>query len=278
MIRLDQITKTYHSIKALDSLSLTVETGEVFGLLGPNGAGKTTTIKILTTLSKATSGQAQIAGHDVAKEPLLVKALIGVAPQEINLDRELTAEENLRIYGMLHRVPDLKERIKAVLEMTGLLERKGDVVREYSGGMQRRLLIARALFTRPRVLFLDEPTVGLDPQVRRQIWNLIRRFKHDGTTIFLTTHYIEEAEMLCDRVGILARGRLIALGSVSELKGRIGDFVVEYQEDGITRYQLCKNRAEANAFSGDLTGSVVIRESNLEDVFVQLTGERITTG
>lgn len=277
MIRLDQITKTYHSIKALDSLSLTVETGEVFGLLGPNGAGKTTTIKILTTLSKATSGQAQIAGQDVAKEPLRVKALIGVAPQEINLDRELTAEENLRIYGMLHKVPDLKERIEAVLEMAGLLERKRHVVREYSGGMQRRLLIARALFTRPRVLFLDEPTVGLDPQVRRQIWNLIRRLKHDGTTIFLTTHYIEEAEMLCDRVGILARGRLIALGSVSELKGRIGDFVVEYQEDGITHYQLCKNRAEANAFSGDLTGPVVIRESNLEDVFVQLTGERITT-
>lgn len=277
MINIDHITKDYGAIRALDSLSLTIEEGEVFGLLGPNGAGKTTTIKILTTLSKPTSGRAAIGGHDVKKEPLAVKNIIGVAPQEINLDKELTAEQNLRVYGMLHRLDNLGRNIKDILELAGLSERSNHLVRDFSGGMQRRLLIARALLTRPKVLFLDEPTVGLDPQVRRQIWDLVRNLKENGTTVFLTTHYIEEAEALCTRVGILSRGRLIALGTPQELKGEVGGFVLEYQENGNTRYILCRSREEAHSLSQSKKGPIIIRESNLEDVFIKLTGERIGT-
>lgn len=277
MINIDHITKDYGAIRALDSLSLTIEEGEVFGLLGPNGAGKTTTIKILTTLSKPTSGRAAIGGHDVKKEPLAVKNIIGVAPQEINLDKELTAEQNLRVYGMLHRLDNLGRNIKDILELAGLSERSNHLVRDFSGGMQRRLLIARALLTRPKVLFLDEPTVGLDPQVRRQIWDLVRNLKENGTTVFLTTHYIEEAEALCTRVGILSRGRLIALGTPQELKGEVGGFVLEYQENGNTRYILCRSREEAHSLSQSKRGPIIIRESNLEDVFIKLTGERIGT-
>jgi ABC-2 type transport system ATP-binding protein len=277
MINIDHITKIYNTIRALDSLSLTIEEGEVFGLLGPNGAGKTTTIKILTTLSKATNGRAAVGGHDVEKEPLAVKNIIGVAPQEINLDKELTAEQNLRVYGMLHRLDNLDRNIKDILELAGLSERSNHLVRDFSGGMQRRLLIARALLTKPKVLFLDEPTVGLDPQVRRQIWDLIRNLKENGTTVFLTTHYIEEAEALCTRVGILSRGRLIALGTPQELKGKVGGFVLEYQENGNTRYILCRSREEAHSLSQSKKGPIIIRESNLEDVFIKLTGERIGT-
>jgi ABC-2 type transport system ATP-binding protein len=277
MINIDHITKIYNTIRALDSLTLIINQGEVFGLLGPNGAGKTTTIKILTTLSKATSGRAAIGGHDVEKEPLAVKNITGVAPQEINLDKELTAEQNLRVYGMLHRLDNLDQNIKDILELAGLSERSSHLVRDFSGGMQRRLLIARALLTKPKVLFLDEPTVGLDPQVRRQIWDLIRNLKENGTTVFLTTHYIEEAEALCTRVGILSRGRLIALGTPQELKSKVGGFVLEYQENGNTRYILCQSREEAHILSQRKKGPIIIRESNLEDVFIKLTGERIGT-
>ncbi len=275
MIELEKVTKTFGPLKALDSLTLSIEQGEVFGLLGPNGAGKTTTIKILTTLTRPTSGQAAINGHDVEREPLQVKRMIGVAPQEINLDKELTAEQNLRIYGMLHRLANLEQRTKDILELAGLSDRSRDLVRDFSGGMQRRLLIARALLSSPKVLFLDEPTVGLDPQVRRQIWNLVRNLKESGTTVFLTTHYIEEAESLCTRVGILSRGRLIALGTPQELKGEVGRFVLSYQENGNTEYVLCQSREEAHALSQSKSGPIVIRESNLEDVFIKLTGESI---
>ncbi|MEW6326009.1 MAG: ATP-binding cassette domain-containing protein [Thermodesulfobacteriota bacterium] len=277
MINIDHITKIYGAIRALDSLTLVIKQGEVFGLLGPNGAGKTTTIKILTTLSKPTSGRAAIGGHDVEREPLAVKNIIGVAPQEINLDKELTAEQNLRVYGMLHKLENLGQNIKDILELAGLSERSNHLVRDFSGGMQRRLLIARALLTKPNVLFLDEPTVGLDPQVRRQIWDLVRNLKENGTTVFLTTHYIEEAEALCTRVGILSRGRLIALGTPQELKGEVGGFVLEYQENGNTRYLLCQSREEAHRLSQSKKGPIIIRESNLEDVFIKLTGERIGT-
>jgi ABC-2 type transport system ATP-binding protein len=277
MINTHDLSKTYNRITALDGLTLEVPRGEVFGLLGPNGAGKTTTIKILTTLAKPTRGWARIAGHDVVREPLLVKRLIGVSPQEINLDKELTAYENLLIYGKLHRVPDLKARIGELLEQGGLADRARHFVKEFSGGMQRRLLIVRALMSRPQVLFLDEPTVGLDPQVRRQLWDWILDFKAAGMTIMLTTHYIEEAEILCDRVGILSRGRLIALDSPRALTGRLGGYVLESLDNGRRQYLLVKDQEEAYARAqGDPEG-VIIRRVNLEDVFIQLTGERLQT-
>jgi ABC-2 type transport system ATP-binding protein len=276
MIVTDNLGKQYQDLVALDGLSLQIPPGEIFGLLGPNGAGKTTTIKILTTLARPSRGTAWIHGFDVVRQPLAVKELIGVCPQEINLDRELTAYENLWIYGRLHRMPDLAARIAELLKFGNLEERAHSLVREFSGGMQRRLLILRALVSRPRVLFLDEPTVGLDPQVRRQLWNLIQELKLSGITIILTTHYIEEAEMLCDRVGVLNRGRLIALDTPAALVATVGGYVVETLTSGRRQYLLVRDKEEAYARAQTEPSGVIIRQVNLEDVFIQLTGERLT--
>jgi len=218
MIEVKDLVKEYGNIKAVNGVSFYIKEGEVFGLLGPNGAGKTTIIRVLTTIILPTKGIAKVAGFDVVNEPEKVRNVIGVAPQEINLDRELTVYENLMIHGMLHRMKDLKERAYELIKWAGLSGRADNIVEELSGGMKRRLLIARALMHYPRVLFLDEPTVGLDPQIRRQIWDMIRNLKYEGITVMLTTHYIEEAENLCDRVGILNRGKLIALGQPKKLK------------------------------------------------------------
>jgi ABC-2 type transport system ATP-binding protein len=272
----DNLGKQYQDLVALDGLSLQIPPGEIFGLLGPNGAGKTTTIKILTTLARPSRGTARIHGFDVVRQPLEVKKLIGVCPQEINLDRELTAFENLWIYGKLHRTPDLSARISELLEFGNLKERADSLVRDFSGGMQRRLLILRALVSRPRVLFLDEPTVGLDPQVRRQLWSLIQELGRAGITIILTTHYIEEAEMLCDRVGVLNRGRLIALDTPEALVAKVGGYVVETLNSGRRQYLLVRDKEAAYARAQTEPAGVIIRQANLEDVFIQLTGERLT--
>jgi len=276
VIRVEGLVKEYKPIRAVDSVTFEVKKGEIFGLLGPNGAGKTTTIKILTTLTKPSSGKAFIMGIDVGEHPELVKLHIGVVPQENNLDRELTAYENMLIYGMLHNVKDLPSKIEDRLKMVDLWERRNEPVERLSGGMQRRLLIARALLPEPPILFLDEPTVGLDPQVRREIWDTIRRIKVQGRTILLTTHYIEEAEILCDRVGILSRGRLIALDTPKNLKAMVGEYVVEFsKKDGSIEWVICKDREEAHKVAMGINNSVTIRKSNLEDVFIKLTGERI---
>jgi ABC-2 type transport system ATP-binding protein len=276
MIVTDNLGKEYQEVVALEGLSLQIPPGEIFGLLGPNGAGKTTTIKILTTLARPTRGTAQIQDFDVVRQPLQVKRLLGVCPQEINLDKELTAYENLWIYGRLYRVADLKNRIMELLDFGDLSARAHHLVKNFSGGMQRRLLILRALISRPQVLFLDEPTVGLDPQVRRQLWSLIRQLKLEGITIVLTTHYIEEAEMLCDRVGILNRGRLISLDTPAALVARLAGYVVESTRNGKRDYHLVKDKTEAYSCAQTENCEVIIRQVNLEDVFIQLTGERLT--
>ena len=269
------LAKNYQQITALAGLDLTVSRGELFGLLGPNGAGKTTTIKILTTLAKPSSGQAWIHGFDVVREPLAVKERIAVCPQEINLDKELTTYENLLIYGLLYKTPELKQRITTLLALGELSDRAHHLVRTLSGGQQRRLLILRALLSRPQVLFLDEPTVGLDPQIRRQIWDMIQQLHRDEITILLTTHYIEEAERLCDRVGILNKGKLIALGTPEELVRRVGGYVVESIDNGRRHYTLVGKKNEAYALAQANHEEVIIRQTNLEDVFIQLTGERL---
>ncbi len=276
MIITQDLSKHYREVVALDGLYLEIHPGEIFGLLGPNGAGKTTTIKILTTLARPTRGRAFLQDYDVVRQPLPVKKLIGVCPQEINLDKELSAYENLWIYGRLYRVPGLHQRIKELLEFGDLRDRASHLVKNFSGGMQRRLLILRALLSRPQVLFLDEPTVGLDPQVRRQLWSLIQQLKQEGITIVLTTHYIEEAEMLCDRVGILNRGRLIALDTPAAIVARLGGYVVEATENGKREYHLVKDKAEAYSCAQTENCEVIIRQVNLEDVFIQLTGERLS--
>jgi ABC-2 type transport system ATP-binding protein len=280
MIRLDGLTKYYGDIRAVHNLSFTVEKGEVFGLLGPNGAGKTTTIRMLTTLTKPTSGRAWVAGHDVVAEPLAVKRSIGIAPQHLNLDGELTARENLEFHAKLYHMPR-HERGKRISELLGFVElekRADDLVEGFSGGMKRRLLIARALMHRPRVLFLDEPTVGLDPVTRRKIWDLIRSLRSEGVTVLLTTHYIEEAEQLCDRVGIINEGQLIALDSPANLKRKLGNFAVEVYHEGRAERRFFPTREEALEYGAEHARCKAcdfsVRETNLEDVFIELTGRR----
>ncbi|HUH65514.1 MAG TPA: ATP-binding cassette domain-containing protein [Syntrophales bacterium] len=276
MITIEELTKTYGSVKAVDNITFSVSRGEVFGLLGPNGAGKTTTIKMLTALSKPDSGRCTVNGFDVADNPAEIKKHIGVVPQENNLDRELTAYENLLIYGMLHRVTDNEKKIHEHLKMVDLADRTHSLVSGFSGGMQRRLLLARALLPEPAVLFLDEPSIGLDPQIRRQLWDIIRKTKIEGRTVVITTHYIEEAEVLCDRVGILAKGSLIALDTPHHLKKSVGDYIVEYIDtSGKLIQHICKTRGEAHEIAKRQPNSVTVRHSNLEDVFIKLTGERI---
>lgn len=276
MIKLDNISKSYGHVKALDCLSFEILKGEIFGLLGPNGAGKTTTVKILTTLSNPDKGECFIDGIDVVNNPFEIKKIIGVVPQENNLERELTVYENLLIYGMLHRVRELKKKIDNILKIMELIEKKQSVVSTLSGGLQRRVLLARALLPEPKVLFLDEPSIGLDPHIRRELWQIIRKIKSEGRTVLLTTHYIEEAEALCDRVGILSHGKLIAIGTPSELKKDVGEYVVEFTDkEGRLVSKICHSREQAYEIAKQRSDGVMIRKSNLEDVFVKLTGERI---
>lgn len=276
MIEVKGLVKTYAGKKVVDEVSFYIKKGEIFGILGPNGAGKTTIIKILTTLVKPDKGEALINGFDLFKEPQEIKKIIGVVPQENNLDRDLTIYENLVIYGMLHRVSGLKSKIEEVLRLVELWDRRDSLVSTLSGGMQRRLVLARAILTDPLILILDEPTVGLDPQIRRFLWEIIRRKKMCGRTILLTSHYIEEAENLCDRVGIIHQGKLIALGSPSELKDGLGRFVVEHiNGDGKLIQWICKSKEEAYSLIHEKKIPLSIRAINLEDVFINLTGKRL---
>jgi ABC-2 type transport system ATP-binding protein len=276
MISVSGLTKQYGEITAVMDLSLEIGRGEVFGLLGPNGAGKTTTIKMLTLLSNPTSGKASIDGLDIVTDRKEIKTRISVVPQENNLDRDLTAYENMKIFSMLHFINDRELKIKQCLDLVDLWDRRNGVVSDFSGGMQRRLLIARALITEPTALFLDEPSIGLDPQIRRQMWDIIRKTRIDGRTVVLTTHYIEEAEALCNRVGILAKGSLIALDTPANLRARVGEYVVEYvNSEGKLIQQIYRSREDAHAAAKDRENSVTVRKTNLEDVFIRLTGERI---
>jgi ABC-2 type transport system ATP-binding protein len=216
--------KDYGSIRAVESVDITVRRGEFFGFLGPNGAGKTTMIHMLTTLVRPSRGTAIVAGHDVVSEPLAVRESIGLVFQETSLDPELSAEENLRLAGRLYGLTgaDLRRRIDEVLELFGLDDRRHDHVRTFSGGMRRLVDLARGILHRPAVLFLDEPTLGLDPANRQRVWGFLERLaREEEMTLFLTTHYLEEAEP-CDRVVIVDRGRVIAEGTPAELKRDLG--------------------------------------------------------
>ena len=219
-IETKKLTKKFNGLKAVDSVSLKIEEGELFGLLGPNGAGKTTFISMLATIKKPTLGSAKLCGYDIVKDQDNVRRSIGIVFQDPSLDDELYGTENLDLHARLYHInrSEKKDRIKQVLELMGLTQKAGMQVKTYSGGMKRRLEIARGLMHKPRVLFLDEPTLGLDPQTRRNIWNFIKKLKKEGVTIILTTHYMEEADYLCDRVAIIDHGRIIALDTPKKLK------------------------------------------------------------
>jgi ABC-2 type transport system ATP-binding protein len=281
IIQTEKLTKTYDGISAIQDLALNVHAGEIFGFLGPNGAGKTTTIRVLTTLTKPTSGRALVNGFDVVKESDKVKKVIGVVQQHLSLDRDLTVRENMEFRARLRRIgsSERKRRIDELLDYVGLTEHTNRIVDKLSGGMKKRVSIVSSLMHRPQVLFLDEPTVGLDAQTRRRLWELIRRLNLDGTTIFLTTHYIEEAEALCQRVGILHQGCLIALGAPLELRQKLGLVTVEtLVNNKETCYQYFADRAAATSYVQNLppeVKTIIIRDSNLEDVFVEQTGQKV---
>jgi len=242
-IAIEGLTKEFEDIKAVDSLTLSISEAEVFGLLGPNGSGKTTTINCITGILKPTSGTVRVRGLDIRTQGPEARQILGVSPQESAVYQYLTGKENVELFGRLYSVPKgaLRQRADYVLEKVGLMEESGRRVGRYSGGMKRRVSIAMALVTDPKIVLLDEPTVGMDPQARRSVWDFILELRDKGKTIVLTTHYMEEADELCDEVGIIDHGRLIELGSPTDLREKY-------------------------------------RARDLEDVFIRLTGRRIREG
>jgi ABC-2 type transport system ATP-binding protein len=237
-IEVKNLTKEFNDLKAVDGISFQVQEGEIFGLLGPNGAGKTTTIKMLTTLLKPTGGEAKVWGYDVLKEKDKVRNSVGIVFQEPALDNRLTGYENLdfhaRLYGLTKEIRE--KRIKEVLNLVELQDKAKVLVKDYSGGMQRRLEIARGLMHYPKVLFLDEPTLGLDIQTRRHIWDYILKLNEkEKTTIILTTHYMEEADYLCQRIAIIDFGKIIALDNPQNLKNILGGDVISIEADPLEK-------------------------------------------
>lgn len=274
MIEISNLKKTYGSKEALKGIDLKVEKGELFAYLGPNGAGKSTTIRILTGLTKMGSGSARLGGHDIESDPLAAKRQFGVVHQHINLDQELSVFENLDIHGQLFGMSkiDRSQRISELLEYIEISDRSTSLVKHLSGGLKRRVMIARAMLHNPSILFLDEPTVGLDAAIRRRIWGLIKKFQQQGTTIFLTTHHIEEAEFLAQRVAFLDDGQIVALDSPTELMNQIGSWAIdELNDEGMqTRYFQSREQVDPQATEG-----FTLRRVNLEDAFLDLTGKKV---
>jgi len=312
IIRIEHLSKIFGGkrvVRAVDDISCTIMRGEIFGLLGPNGAGKSTLIRILTTLLQPSSGKACIGTYDVIKSPEAVRKIIGVCPQNGTLDLELTAYENLSFYGKLQGISEvpLKARINELLEMANLKDRAHAPVQTFSGGMRRKLEIVRAFIHHPLILFLDEPTIGLDPDSRRQVWQQIAMLNREHTTVILTTHYMDEAEKLCDRIAFVERGRLVALDTPENLKQSMhaGDLIgistglVIPGPDvlsslsalqGVLSVSEKGNEIQISARGGSsllpaIIGiikeadlpitSVTIRSPSLEDVFIELTGRNL---
>ncbi len=235
IIEVSGLTRKFNGLTAVDHVTFAVKEGEIFGFLGPNGAGKTTTINILTTVLRPTEGRATVAGHDIAADPLGVRRSIGLVPQEYTADEDLTGMENLLLTARLYDVPkdEARRRAKELLELVQLTDAADRAVETYSGGMRRRLELACGLINRPRVLFLDEPTLGLDVQTRAAVWQYIRLLKEEyEMTLFMTTHYLEEADQLCDRIAIIDRGKIVALDSPTALKASLGGDVIDVRVDG----------------------------------------------
>jgi ABC-2 type transport system ATP-binding protein len=277
MIHIRELTKQYGPITAVNGLSLEIGDGELFGFLGPNGAGKTTTIRILSTITLPSSGTVSIGGYDVVRQAVRAKRQIGVVHQTMNIDPDLTGMQNLLIHGMFFKMSRQRilRRADEVLDLVGLGDRAGSRAGLYSGGMKRRLTIARALLHEPALLIMDEPTVGLDAHTRRRIWDIIRRLNRSGVTVLLTTHYIEEAQALSKRVGIIHRGRLIALGSPADLMSRKGRVAVEVEEPTGVRVEFFTGREQAARYVSSLSFPAQVRDTSLEDVFISMTGSRV---
>jgi len=312
ILEVHDLTKNYGDFAAVKSISFAIQEGEIFSLLGPNGAGKTTTISVLSTLYAPTGGDARIAGHSVTQDPMAVRQVIGVVPQELALYDDLSARENLAFWGQMYNLGGkaLKARVAEVLEQIGLTEKADQRVKTYSGGMKRRVNIGVGLLHRPRLLFMDEPTVGIDPQSRRAILDSVKALNGQGMTVLYTTHYMEEAQELSDRVGIIDHGELIALGTQAELTRQVGEsdtLVLHFSEgenpqaiadlitamrgvEGVLKTDVTDHSASVIAVQaeeilapaitlanerGIRIRSVDIQEPNLEAVFLHLTGRAL---
>lgn len=279
IIVIEDLVKRFDDKTAVDHLSLRVRDGELFGFLGPNGAGKTTTVRCIATLTNFDSGTITVDGFDLKKNPIEAKERMGVIQQQVSLDKDLTIREKMIAHAMYHMMgkKEREAKIQDLSDFFGLEEYLDKPVDSLSGGWKKRAAIVCAMLHNPRVLFLDEPTSGLDINARRLLWDVVRNLHARGTTVLLTTHYIEEAEALCDRVGIIDHGRIIALDTPKNLCEKVGSVAVEYQEDGRTQYRYFTGREEANAFAAGIGGDVdvTIRKTNLEDVFVELTGKSV---
>ena len=301
IIKVENLSKRFGSTTAINNVSIEVEEGSIFGFLGPNGAGKSTTINILCTLLSPTSGRATIAGYDCVKDSSMVRKAIGIVFQDPTLDKELTAYENIMLHAYLYNVKrsEMKSRINDALSFVGLYERRDDVVKKFSGGMKRRLEVARGLVHRPRILFLDEPTLGLDPQSRANLWDFITELpKKHNVTVFMTTHYMDEAEV-CDKISIIDSGSIIATGTPDELKKTIGGDVI-YIKTGDNEkakveieklFDVDVSEKNGELFLTTLKGdscipelikalgeqvqSVRLQRPTLNDVFIKMTGKQI---
>lgn len=305
-IKAEKLTKRFGTFIAVDNISFEINQGEVFGLLGPNGAGKTTTISMLSTILKPTSGEAKVNGFDIVKNEDDVRKSIGIVFQDQSLDDELTAYDNMDLHARLYRIDNKEKRdkIENLLKLVELNERKNSLVKTFSGGMKRRLEIARGLLHEPKVLFLDEPTLGLDPQTRNHLWTYIKKLnKEKGITIILTTHYMDEADKLCDKVAIIDKGKIIAMNTSLNLKEEIGGDVVNIEssdneklksiiteEKWIKKVELHDGTATIHIINAenhisDLVSisskqnitvkSISIHKPSLEDVFLHFTGKTI---
>ena len=300
IIEIKDLTKKFNKLTAVDALNLQIKEGEIFGLLGPNGAGKTTTLLMLTTLIQPTSGSATINNYDIHTQPHNVRKSIGIVFQDPSSDEILTGYENLKLHGWLYDMPDIlrEKRIKEVIELVDLTNRQNDRVKKYSGGMRRRLELARGLMHHPKVLFLDEPTLGLDPQTRGTIWEYIQKLAREkNITIVITTHYMDEADKLCDRLAIIDQGKIVILGSPKELKKNLGGDIVRLKSINLNisnlkklsyvkkisscNDEVCLTIENANKHLQELLNfvgkvdSVEIHSPTLDDVFLHYTGRKI---
>ncbi len=309
VIEVNNLEHKYGDLTAVDNISFAVQQGEIFSFLGPNGAGKSTVINILTTLRKIQKGEAKVNGYDVAKDSKNVRKSIGIVFQMMCLDYEMTVCENLEYHGRIYSIPkeERKKRINELLKLTELENKRNTLAKDLSGGMKRRLELARGLLTKPAVLFLDEPTVGFDIQTRMRIWEYLKGIKNEGTTIFLTTHYMEEADLLSDRISIIDHGKIIVTGSAAELKNKLGkDLIYLETSDNKAAAAVLRMLESVKSVNedtkslrvmlgGDVTHilpglmdairnagieitSVNIKKPSMDDVFVHYTGHELREG
>lgn len=277
MIELRGLTKKYDDFTAVEDLNLIIETGGFFGLLGPNGAGKSTTIGMLSTLYLPTEGEILIDGEKLTRKNTSLKRRISVVTQEYSMRQDMTIEEIMEYQGRLYFVPgkEIKKKTRELLEFCGLIDYRKRTVRKLSGGMKRKLMVCRALLTEPDILLLDEPTAGMDAFARRQMWNLLKKLNRNQLTILLTTHYMEEAEILCDRVGLMHRGRLEEVDTPKAMIERLGRYAVDEAAEDELCSSFFHSKEEAIRFLSGISSDAVLRNTTLEDVFLEKIGKHL---